>query len=112
MERVISTKDFEYYTHLRKIIFDLEFADKEHWWLISDIEAYPHKETHQKLIYQQDYLLIKTSDLMKMLVHGVPKSRTQLSNFTGSDPSDVLDFGALTASCNATWYPAGGTQFL
>ena len=67
MERVISTKDFEYYTHLRKIIFDLELADKEHWWLISDIEANPHKEKYQNLIYQQDYLLIKTSDLMKML---------------------------------------------
>jgi hypothetical protein len=67
MERVISTKDFEYYTHLRKIIIDLELADKEHWWLISDIEANPHKEKYQKLIYQQDYLLIKTSDLIKML---------------------------------------------
>jgi hypothetical protein len=67
MERVISTKDFEYYTKLKKIIIDLELADKEHWWLISDIEANPHKEKYQKLIYQQDYLLIKTSDLIKML---------------------------------------------
>lgn len=67
MERVISIKDFKYYTMLRKIIIDLELADKEYWWLISDIEAYPKKEKYQEFIYNEDYLLIKTSDLMKML---------------------------------------------
>lgn len=67
MERVISKKDFEYYTMLKKIIFDLELVDKEYWWLISNIEAYPEKEKYQKSIYNEDYLLIKTSDLMKML---------------------------------------------
>ena len=44
MERVISIKDFKYYTHLRKIMFDLGLSDKEYWWLISEIEAYPNKE--------------------------------------------------------------------
>ena len=67
MERVISTKDFKCYTKLKRIIFDLELADKEYWWLISEIEAYPEKEKYQELIYNEDYLLIKTSDLMKML---------------------------------------------
>ena len=42
-------------------------ADKEYWWLISEIEAYPNKEKYIKIISNADYLLIKTSDLMKML---------------------------------------------
>ena len=67
MERVISIKDLKYYTHLRKIMFDLELADKEYWWLISEIEAYPNKEIYQTLIYNKDYLLIKTIDLLKIL---------------------------------------------
>ena len=67
MEKVISTKDFKYYTMLRKVIFDLELADKEYWWLISDIEAYPRKDKYQESIYNEDYLLIRTSDLIKML---------------------------------------------
>lgn len=67
MERVISKKDFKYYTMLRKIIVDLELENKEYWWLISNIEAYPNKENIKKTIYNEDYLLIKTTDLMKML---------------------------------------------
>ena len=67
MERVISKNDFKYYTMLKKILVDLELTSKEYWWLISDIEAYPRKEEHQKLIYKDDYLLIKTSDLNKIL---------------------------------------------
>ena len=67
MERVISTKDFKYYTKLKKILFDLELTNKEYWWLISDIEAYPRKEEHQNFIYKEDYILIKTSDLLKIL---------------------------------------------
>ena len=67
MEKVISTKDFEYYTMLRKIVFDLELADKEYWWLICDIEACPRKKEYEEFIYHEDYLLVKTSDLMKIL---------------------------------------------
>ena len=67
MERVISEKDFKYYTMLKKILFDLDLANKEYWWLISDIEAYPSKERYQKFIYEKDYLLITTADLLKML---------------------------------------------
>ena len=67
MERVISKKDFRYYTMLKKILFDLGLANKEYWWLISDIEAYPSKEKYQEFIYKEDYLLITTADLLKML---------------------------------------------
>lgn len=67
MKRVISENDFEYYTMLKKIIFDLGLANKEYWWLISDIEAYPRKEEYYDFIHKKDYVLIKTSDLLKML---------------------------------------------
>ena len=67
MERVISIKDFKYYTMLKKVLFDLELVDKEYWWLISDIEAYPKKEAHRNFLYKEDYILIKTSDLLKIL---------------------------------------------
>ena len=67
MKKVISKKDFKCYTKLRKIVYDLELADKEYWWLICDIEAYPRKEKYQKSIYSEEYLLVKTFDLMKML---------------------------------------------
>lgn len=67
MERVISTKEFKYYTMLKKILFDLDLVSKEFWWLISDIEAYPETKMYQDFIYKKDYVLIKTSDLLKML---------------------------------------------
>lgn len=67
MERVISTKDFKYYTMLKKIIFDLDLANKEYWWLISDIEAHPTIKKYDEFIYKEDYVLIKTADLLKML---------------------------------------------
>ena len=67
MKRVISTNDFKYYTMLKKVLFDLELANKEYWWLISDIEAYPTKEEYENFIYKENYVLIKTSDLLKML---------------------------------------------
>ena len=67
MERLISENDFEYYTMLKKILFDLDIANAEYWWLISDIEAYPRKKVYEDFIYENDYVLMKTSDLLKML---------------------------------------------
>jgi hypothetical protein len=67
MERVVSRKNFRYYTFLKRILFDLEIANKEYWWLISDIEAYPSQKEYEKIIYKEDYLLISTSDLVRML---------------------------------------------
>ena len=48
-------------------MFDLGLSDKEYWWLISEIEAYPNKEKYIKIISNVEYLLINTSDLMKIL---------------------------------------------
>ena len=67
MKRIISEKDFKYYTMLKQVLYDLKLADKEYWWLISDIEAYPHKKEYEELIYKDNYLLISTTDLVKML---------------------------------------------
>ena len=67
MKRLFSKKDCEYYTMLKSILFNLDLANKEYWWLISDIEAYPSKVKYEELIYKDDYLLIKTADLLKML---------------------------------------------
>ena len=67
MKRIISEKDFKYYTMLKQVLYDLKLADKEYWWLISDIEAYPRKKEYEELIYKDNYLLISTTDLVKML---------------------------------------------
>ena len=67
MERVISKKDFQYYTMLKKILFDLDLANKEYWWLICDYVAHPSKKEIEDFLYKEDYVLIKTSDLLKML---------------------------------------------
>ncbi len=67
MERVISRTDFTYYTKLKKILSDLELENKEYWWLVSDIEAYPTKKEYDEMLYKDDYLLITTSELVKMV---------------------------------------------
>ena len=67
MERVISTEDFEHYTYLKQILSDLDLTDKEFWWLISDLEAYPQKKEYEELLYRDSYLLIKNSEFVQML---------------------------------------------
>ena len=67
MERVISRGDFKFYTMLKQIIFDLDLANKEYWWLISDFEAHPQKIALEDFIRENCYILIKTSELLKML---------------------------------------------
>ena len=67
MERLFSKNDFEYYTMLKKILFDLELVNKEYWWLISDFEAYPRKKENQDMLYQDACFLISTSGLLEML---------------------------------------------
>ena len=67
MERVFSRKDFRLYTSMKQILLDLEVSDKECWWLISDIEAYPRKKEYRDLIYTKEYVLLTTSELMSIL---------------------------------------------
>ena len=67
MEKWISNKHYRFYTMLKRVIYDLELENKAYWWLISDIEAFPGKAEYQDLIDQDDYVLMTTADLLKML---------------------------------------------
>ena len=66
MKRIYSKKHFKYYTMLKQILYDLELVDKNYWWLISDVEAYPQKEKYEDML-QEEYLLINTNELVEML---------------------------------------------
>ena len=66
MNKLISKNDFKYYTYLKQILIDLELTNKEYYWLISDIEAYPKNKEYEELL-KKDYVLLTTSELMKML---------------------------------------------
>ncbi len=67
MRRLYSIHDFEYYTCLKQILYDLELVDKQYLWLISDFEACPRKEKYQELVYNNEYLLMNTNELINML---------------------------------------------
>ena len=67
MQKLISKKDFKFYTMLKQVILDLELTNKEYWWLISDIEAYPNKKEYEELINKDDFVLLTTSELVKMI---------------------------------------------
>lgn len=66
MKKLYSSKNYKYYTMLRQILYDLKLTDKDYLWLISDIEAYPHKEEYQNLI-ENNYLILSTKELLDML---------------------------------------------
>ncbi len=66
MTRIYSKWDFKCYTMMKQILLDLELTDKNYWWLISDIEAYPRKKEYEDLL-ENDYLLLSTSQLVKIL---------------------------------------------
>ena len=67
MRRLYSIHDFKFYTHLKQILCDLELANKQYLWLISDIEAYPRTQEYQELIDNNEYLLLTTSELVSMV---------------------------------------------
>lgn len=66
MNRLYSIRDFQYYTMLKQVLYDLELANKDYLWLISDIEAYPKKEKYQGIV-KDEYLLMSTRELVEML---------------------------------------------
>ena len=67
MKRLYCEDEFEYFTHLKQILFDLDLVDKDYLWLISDIEAYPRKREYQELLDNNTYLLLSTKELLDML---------------------------------------------
>lgn len=64
MRRLYSIHDFKFYTHLKQILCDLELANKQYLWLISDIEAYPRTQE-----YQQFLLSIKRKIYYSLICH-------------------------------------------
>ena len=67
MKRLYCEKEFKYYTFLRQILLDLDLADKDYLWLISDIEAHPREREYQELLDSNNYLLLNTKELLDML---------------------------------------------
>ena len=67
MKRLYCKYEFEYFTHLKQILLDLDLTDKDYLWLISDIEAYPRKRAYQELLDNNTYLLLSTKELLDML---------------------------------------------
>ena len=66
MKRIYSRRDFKHYTMLKQILYDLNLADKDYLWLISDIEAYPGKEEYAEMV-RRDCVLIRTGELLEIL---------------------------------------------
>ena len=67
MKRIYSKKDFRCYTFMGQVLSNLNLDNKDYFWLISDIEAYPRKKEYQELIDSNFYLLLTTSELIGML---------------------------------------------
>ena len=67
MRRLQSRKDLHGYTYMKEILQNLELTNKDYWWLISDIEAYPQKEKYMNILDGNDYLLLSTKDLVDMV---------------------------------------------
>lgn len=44
-------------------MLDLDLVDKDYWWLISDIEAYPRKSETKELLNQNSHLLLTAKEL-------------------------------------------------
>ena len=63
MKRLYCKHEFKYYTHLKEIMLDLHLVDKDYWWLISDIEAYPRKSETKELLNQNSHLLLTAKEL-------------------------------------------------
>ena len=51
---------------LKQVLIDLELANKDYLWLISDIEAYPRKEKYEDMV-NEEYLLMSTRQLIEIL---------------------------------------------
>ena len=48
-------------------MLDLDLVDKDYWWLISDIDAYPRKSETKELLNQNSHLLLTAKELVEIL---------------------------------------------
>lgn len=67
MEKLISKYDLDGYMLLKNVLIDLDLVVKDYIWLITDFEAVPRKQEIEDFIYKEEYLLISTHDLLKIL---------------------------------------------
>ena len=67
MKRLYCKHEFKYYTFLKEIMLDLDLVDKDYWWLISDIEAYPRRSETKELLNQNSHLLLTAKELVEIL---------------------------------------------
>ena len=67
MKRLYCKHEFKYYTFLKEIMLALDLVDKDYWWLISDIEAYPRKSETKELLNQNSHLLLTAKELVEIL---------------------------------------------
>ena len=67
MKRLYCKHEFKYYTFLKEIMLDLDLVDKDYWWLISDIDAYPRKSETKELLNQNSHLLLTAKELVEIL---------------------------------------------
>lgn len=67
MKRVWSRNDFQFNTHMRRVLSDLGLDKSDYLWLISDIDAYPSKLEYEKLITGKQYVILSTRKLVDML---------------------------------------------
>ena len=67
MKRLQSRKDLSGYTMMRQVLINLDLTNKDYIWLVTDIEAYPTNEKLNKLISNNEYLLLTTNELVDIL---------------------------------------------
>ena len=73
MYRLVSTKDKSGYTQMLKIINAIGGRKINYNWLITDIEAYPQKNSYEideelyNYLNKKDYVFISNSDLLDIL---------------------------------------------
>lgn len=67
MKRCISSNKDEYYTDLLKIIDTIGVSNLNYNWLITDVEVSEIRNEKFKELFDKEYVLLKTIDLVKIL---------------------------------------------
>ena len=68
MKRIFSRYDMEYYTFFKQVLHDLDLADKDYLWVISDIEAGSNSDEFFERLNNDEYsMLLTTKELLELL---------------------------------------------
>ena len=63
MKRLISENDLKYYAYMKGVIKSLGLAERDYWWLINDVKAFPHKREYAELLEKNKTLLLTTEQM-------------------------------------------------